>query len=149
MPRINLTGTEGVKDFPVVPPGDYIATVTHVEQRKTKTGDEMWPARLRILDGPYAGQLLFDHLVFSPRAMKRVKHILEALRIDISGEIDITPEMIKGRACRVRVEGKESYVASDGAEKTRSKIAFAGYQALGEDEAAKWETTESDEESPL
>ena len=67
----------------------------------------MWKLRFEVLDGEYRGRYIFDNMVFSDAALKRVKLICSRLGLDVSGEVELTPEVIMGRKCWVTVETEE------------------------------------------
>ena len=77
--------------------------------------------------GPHRGRYIFDNMVFSDAALKRVKLICSRLGIDTSRELDLTPDLIKGRSCYVTVETEE-YEDQEGNTKQRNVVPFAGYE---------------------
>ncbi len=132
MPRINFSTVDDATDFTPLPEGTYACRIDSVEEARTSRGDEMWKLRLVVTEGEYAGRLIFDNLVFSEKALKRVKFVCSRLGLDVSGELDLTPAMIHGKTCRVRVEIEE-YVDEEEKEKTRNRVPFAGYVAAASD----------------
>ena len=72
-----------------IPEGKYVCKMAEIEEASTKNGDEMWKLRLEVVEGAHAGRYLFDNLVFSAAAMKRVKLICSRLGIDVSGTLKI------------------------------------------------------------
>jgi hypothetical protein len=131
MPKVDFSTVEDAKSFTPVPAGSYAVDVDSIEGTYTSGGDEMWKMRLKVLDGPHAGRFLFDNLVFSQRAMKRVKLICSKLGLETSGEVDLTPRMLRGKTCRVTVE-VEDFVDDEGREKQRNNIPYAGYEAIND-----------------
>lgn len=140
MPKIDFNTIEDAEDFSPIPEGKYACRMAEIEEASTKHGDEMWKLRLEVVEGPHAGRYLFDNLVFSQAAMKRVKLICSRLGIDVSGEVDLTPAMLKGRPCRVAVETEE-YEDHEGRRRKRNVVPFAGYEKAGGGQAAQ-EATE-------
>jgi hypothetical protein len=130
MPKIDFSTIEDAKTFTPVPEGTYLAEVNSVEQTTTGKGNEMWKLKLKILEGEHAGRHLFDNLVFASAAMKRIKLVCSRLGLDTSGELDLTPAMLRGRAALVTVQIEE-YVDDDGKERRRNRIPFDGYEAVG------------------
>jgi hypothetical protein len=53
--------------------------------------------------------------------------------VDVSGEINLTPEMIKGKQAIVTVK-LEDYVDDEGREKKRNRVPFAGYEKPDDDD---------------
>jgi hypothetical protein len=132
MPKIDFSKVGDVQDFTPLPAGQYLARLVGVEEASTQHGDEMWKLRFEVVDGPHAGRLIFDNLVFSDAAMKRVKLICSRLGLDVSKELSLTPETIKGRTARLTVE-VEPYEDTEGRSKQRNVVPFAGYERAGED----------------
>ena len=126
MPRIDFSNVDDAQDYSPLPAGRYLVTLTEVEEAKTKYGDEMWKLRFVVDEGQYKGRYIFDNLVFSDAALKRVKLICSRLGLDVSGELDLTPGLITGRRCYVSVEIEE-YTDQDGDSRSRNVVPFAGY----------------------
>ena len=126
MPRIDFNRVDDVQDFSALPDGRYLCRLAEVEEAATQYGDEMWKLRFVVESGPHRGRYIFDNMVFSDAALKRVKLICSRLGIDVSGELDLTPALIKGRSCYVTVE-TEDYEDYEGNTKQRNVVPFAGY----------------------
>jgi len=131
MPKIDFSHVDDVQDFSPVPAGKYLCRVVGLEEASTQHGDEMWKLRFEVSQGPYAGRLIFDNLVFSEAALKRVKLICSRLGLDVSKELDLTPELIKGRTALLTVE-IEPYEDTEGRSKQRNVVPFAGYERANE-----------------
>ena len=134
MPKIDFNTIEDAKDFSPLPEGKYSCKLAEIEEASTKNGDEMWKLRLEVVEGAHAGRYVFDNLVFSAAAMKRVKLICSRLGIDVSGEVNLTPAMLKGRPCRVTV-ATEEYEDNEGRRRKRNVVPFAGYDRVGDGKA--------------
>lgn len=126
MPRIDFNRVDDVQDFSPLPDGRYLCRLAEVEEAATQYGDEMWKLRFVVESGPHRGRYIFDNMVFSDAALKRVKLICSRLGLDVSGELDLTPSLIKGRRCYVTVETEE-YEDYEGNTKQRNVVPFAGY----------------------
>ncbi len=126
MPRIDFNRVDDVQDFSPLPDGRYLCRLAEVEEAATQYGDEMWKLRFVVESGPHRGRYIFDNMVFSDAALKRVKLICSRLGLDVSGELDLTPTLIKGRSCYVTVETEE-YEDYEGNTKQRNVVPFAGY----------------------
>ncbi|MBI2192060.1 MAG: DUF669 domain-containing protein [Planctomycetes bacterium] len=154
MPRIDFNNVDDVQDFSPLPDGKYLCRVAEVEEAATQYGDEMWKLRFVVESGPHRGRYIFDNMVFSDAAMKRVKLICSRLGLDISRELDLTPALIKGRSCYVAVETEE-YEDQEGNAKKRNVVPFAGYEradgapAATTPPAAKASGAEDDSEEDL
>jgi hypothetical protein len=127
MPKIDFSTIEDAKSFTPVSEGTYHCEIASVEQTTTGKGNEMWKLKLKILEGEHAGRHLFDNIVFTPAAMKRIKLVCSRLGLDTSGELDLTPAMIRGKQALVTVQIEE-YVDDEGQERSRNKIPFGGYE---------------------
>ncbi|MBI4377308.1 MAG: DUF669 domain-containing protein [Elusimicrobia bacterium] len=144
MPKVDFSKIDDVQDFSPLPPGKYPCRLVEVEEAKTQYDDEMWKLRFQVASGPHAGRFIFDNLVFSEAAMKRAKLICSRLGLDVSGSLDLTTELLKGRTCLVTVD-VEDYEDQQGKAKKRNVVAFAGYERLEQtDEAAEPQSEEAD-----
>ena len=141
MPKIDFSTVEDAQDFSPLPEGKYLCRVAEVEEASTQYGDEMWKLRFVVAKGPCQGRYIFDNLVFSEAALKRVKLVCSRLGLDVSGEVELTPSLIKGKACYVTVETEE-YEDAEGATKVRNVVPFAGY------ERADWTKVGPPKETP-
>ena len=154
MPRIDFNHVDDVQDFAPLPDGKYLCRVSDVEEARTQYGDEMWKLRLAVEAGPHRGRYIFDNMVFSDAAMKRVKLICSRLGLDVSGEIELTPALIRGKNCYVTVE-TEDYEDHEGTTKRRNVVTFAGYEravgapAAGEQAPEEAGSVEDDSEEDL
>jgi hypothetical protein len=134
MPRIDFDKVDDVQDFSPLPEGKYFCRLTEVEEASTQFGDEMWKLRFAVAAGQYQGRYIFDNMVFSDAALKRVKLICSRLGINASGQLDLKPSHIKGRTCNVTVEVEE-YEDNEGKTKKRNVVPFAGYERADESDA--------------
>jgi len=132
MPKIDFQHVEDVDDFSPLEPGRYLCRLAEVEEGKTQFGDEMWKLRWVVADGPHQGRFVFDNMVFSPAALKRVKLICSCLGLDMSSEVDLTPDLIREKVCYVSVEIDE-YEDSEGITKPTNIVPFAGYEQASEE----------------
>lgn len=129
MPRIDFSHVDGVGDFAPLPEGEYVCRLSDVEVDVTRSGDAMWKIRLMIEGGEHAGRLLFDNLVFSPRALPRVKLICASCGLDVSGVVDLEPPLLLDKRVRVTTYVEE-FVDDHGTAKARNRIPFDGYAAI-------------------
>ena len=103
MPKVNMSKVKDTDGFEPIPDGDYKAVVEQVHERQSKSGDEQWGVEWRIIEGVHVGRKVFDNLTFNDKSMWRVKLVCSRLGLDVSGEIDLTPEMIRGKQCLITV----------------------------------------------
>jgi len=144
MPKIDFGHVDDVQDFSPMPAGKYLCQLSGIEEASTQHGDEMWKLRFEVTKGPYAGRLIFDNLVFSEAALKRAKLICSRLGLDVSKELDLTPELIKGRVAMLTV-GVEPYEDAEGRTKQRNVVPFAGYERASESDAPPADTGGEDD----
>ena len=127
MPKIDFSKVDDVQDFSPLPDGKYLCRLSEIEESSTQYGDEMWKLRFEVIQGEHIGRFIFDNMVFSEAALKRVKLICSRLGLDVSGEIDLTPSLLEGRKCYVSVLTEE-YEDNEGNIKKRNIVPFAGYE---------------------
>ena len=78
--------------------------------------------------------------------MKRVKLVCYTLGVDITQEVDLTPELILNKYCHVTVV-TEDYEDNTGTTKQRNSVPFAGYAKA--DDAAVQMAESTDEDVPF
>lgn len=127
MPHIDFSVIEDTGTYAPVPEGRYRAEIIDVEESATRNGDELWKLTLSIAEGDSEGRRIFDNLVFSPKAMPRVKMICSRLGVDVSGRVDLKPDALIGKTCVINVEVHE-YVDGGGRTRETNRIPFAGYE---------------------
>jgi len=81
MPVINFSKVDDVQDYSPLPEGKYLCELSEVEETSTQYGDEMWKLKFEVVDGEHIGRYIFDNMVFSEAALKRVKLICSRLLI--------------------------------------------------------------------
>lgn len=134
MPRIDFSQIDGVTDFAPLPDGEYVCRLGDVEPDITRSGDAMWRLRWVVESGEFAGRLLFDNLVFSAKAMPRVKLVCESCGLDVSGALDLEPALLLQKRARIATYVEE-YVDDHGTTKARNRIPWHGYSAATEGDA--------------
>ena len=107
MPRVDFSNVGDVADFSPIPDGEYLVRLVDIETDATRSGDEMWKLRLQVEGGEHDGRLLFDNLVFSAKAMSRVKLICASFGLDVSGTIDVEPELLLDKRAMVSTYQEE------------------------------------------
>jgi hypothetical protein len=131
MPRVDFRAVKEARVRAPLPPGKYGCRVLDVDERTTSNGDPMWRLRLEVLVGEHRGRFVFDNLVFSARALDRLRCFCQSIGLDTSGELDLTPQMIQGKVCRVEVRVEPG---NDGQASVRNKVPFRGYEPLADSE---------------
>ena len=133
MPKINFAKIDDTEGFTPLPAGEYLCRVDSIEELFTQRNDEMWRLRFEVVEGEYIRRFIFDNLVFSAAAMKRVKLICSRLGLNTHGEVDLTPNLLQGRKCYVSVLIEE-YEDNNGNIKKRNVVPFAGYEQAEKEE---------------
>ena len=144
MPKIDFSQIDDVQDFSPLPDGKYLCKLKEVEESETQNRDEMWKLRFEVVEGKYTGRIIFDNMVFSEAALKRVKLICSRLGLAVSGEVDLSPSALKGRRCHVSVLTEE-YEDDENNIKKRNIVPFAGYEKAGDSGGSSERETEEDE----
>jgi len=126
MPKVDFTNVSEIADFSPVPDGEYLCRLADIEQDLTRAGDEMWKLRWQVEGGEHDSRLLFDNMVFSPKAMSRVKLICSSCGLDVSGELDLETSMLLNKRALISTY-QEEYEDDKGQSKVRNCIPFDGY----------------------
>jgi len=89
--KINFDEVEtGGGGFAPIPDGNYLVKIESIHSgRQTRAGDEMWGLELVVTDGDYQGRKIFDNLVFSQKALWRVKMTCSRFGVPLTGEVEI------------------------------------------------------------
>jgi hypothetical protein len=127
MPRIDFTNIDEAQGFEPLPAGQYRVVISDVEEKATKSGDEMWNLSLTVLDGEHRDRLLYDRIVFSDRARPRVKLVCSRLGLDVSKAVDLAPAMLLDRTALVTVEVHE-YQDAKGDTKSGNRVTYNGWE---------------------
>ncbi len=128
MPKVDFSKLKmEIRDFMPIPPDTYFCSLAEVEEASADNGGEIWKLKFLILAGPYQGRYLFERVEFIDDELSRLQWLCFCLGIDASGEVELTPAMIKGRVCYVSV-GIEEYDDFEGDIKQRSVV--LGYKAF-------------------
>lgn len=128
MPRVDFPTIADTNDFAPLPDGEYVCVLTDIEVDRTRVGDEMWKLRWTVQDGEFAGRLLFDNLVFSQRALSRVKLVCCVCGVDTSSAVDLQPDMLLDKRAVVSTF-QEEYSDEQGRTKIANRVPFEGYAA--------------------
>lgn len=129
MPVIDFSQIKDEQGRSLLPDGTYLCRVLDVVPEQTKAGDECWRLDLEVIEGDYAKRRIFDRLVFSEKALPRVKFICSRLGLDTSGEVDLRLEHLLDRIACVTVFTEE-IVSNDGLKKKVNKVPWDGYTAV-------------------
>jgi len=125
--KIPFNKIDNIADYEPLPDGTYSCRVADVKEGVSSKGSPLWRLRLVVLAGDHVGRAVFDQLVFSPAALRRVKLVCACLGLDVNQPMDLAPDMLVGRTCRVQVITEE-YVDQEGESRRANKVPFDGYQ---------------------
>ena len=143
-PEVNWDDVDEFDDFTPIPEGRYLCEAVDVEERFTKGGDEMWNVRWEVLEGECKGRTIFDNIVWSEKAKKRVKMIFKRLGLNTSGSDNPSSSIIIGKQIYIDTT-IEDYETDEGQTKQRNIVPYAGYIAL--DASNKKESKSSDKKT--
>lgn len=123
-------------DLVTVPPGEYLCRVREARARRTKDGrHEQWGLCLEVAEGEHAGHFAaWDNLTFSDRGLPRVKLVLRAFGVDVSGVVQIEATELIGREVLCRLH-EETY--TDPVTEAVTRRLVVGYAGYGHPAAAR------------
>ena len=116
--------------------GTYSIEVADVYERETRAGDPMWRLALRVVEGPNAGAIIYDNLIFSEKGIPKALAMFKAAGLDASGGRDYQPAEINGRRCQVSVYVKE-IEDEEGFSRRVNQVPFTGYGPPIESDGAR------------
>lgn len=128
MPEVDFTNVGDITVFTPLPEGQYHCKLVNIRMSFTQSGEELWRLRWMVTQGEYKNRFLFDNLVFSDAALKRVKLICSCLGIDTEGKVTIGRHTLIGKTCYVSVVIEE-YEDSQGNVKSRNSVPYTGYSS--------------------
>ena len=126
MPRIDFPAIEDTNEFVPLPEGPYTCTLDRIEEGTTRHGDVLWKLRFHVDKGEYAGRYIFDNLVFSQKALPRVKLLCSRMGIDVSQERNLTRDELLDRHVVVAVYVEE-FQTDDGQTKQCNRVPWDGF----------------------
>ena len=132
--RFDFSSVDDVESYVFVPEGEHDCRVADVREGTSRDGSVRWSFRLEVLGGEYAGRTAaWDSLTWSERGVYRVKKVLEALGLDVKGELEIDPKDLLNLQVRVRVIPEEREDPVTGRRQVRMRVPYLGYAPLRED----------------
>jgi hypothetical protein len=134
MPRVNFNEVPDAANLSPVPPGRYSVVVVDATDGETRAGDPMITVVLEVVaPAEYVGRKVWDRLVFSTKALPRVKKFLSAAGyegLDL-GDVDVTAETVVGLVVDADLEISE-FKGRDGETRRSNSVTFAGYGKTNE-----------------
>ena len=140
---VNFDRIEEASDCTPVPKGKYLCRLVKIEEDVTKYGDPLWKLWFQIEDGEYENRYIFDNLVFSPKAEKRMKLICNRLGVPVIGERELEPSELLDKRCYITVD-VEDYKDNEGKTRQRNCVLFAGYEPVIESGVSTEDDSEDD-----
>ena len=129
--RFDFSTVDDVDSYVFVPEGDHDCRVADVREGTSRDGSVRWSFRLEVLDGEWAGRTAaWDALTWSERGVYRVKKVLEALGLDVRGELEIEPHDLLNLKARVRVVPEEREDPVTGRRQVRMRVPYLGYAPI-------------------
>lgn len=132
--HFDFSSVDDVESYISVPEGVHPCRIAEVREGRSRDGSVRWSFRLEVLDGEYAGRTAaWDSFTWSERGVYRVKKVLEALGLDVRGELEIDPADLVNLQARVKVEPEEREDPVSGRRQVRMRVPYLGYAPLEED----------------
>ena len=129
--RFDFSSVDDVDSYVFVPEGEHLCRVADVREGTSRDGSVRWSFRLEVLGGEYAGRTAaWDSLTWSERGVYRVKKVLEALGLNVRGELEIDPHDLLNLQARVRVVPEEREDPVTGRRQIRMRVPYLGYSPL-------------------
>jgi hypothetical protein len=126
--RYDFRSVDDVESFVSVPEGVYRCRIAEVRERSARDGSVRWSFRLEVVDGEWAGRTAaWDSVTWSERGIFRVKKVLEALNLDVSGELELEPADLVNLQARVKVVPEEREDAISGRRQISNRVPYLGY----------------------
>ncbi|MFT7668661.1 MAG: hypothetical protein ACI8X5_001358 [Planctomycetota bacterium] len=130
--RCDFGDVDETEDFASLPQGWYTVKIEEVREGRTRDRDVRWGLKLIVKTGDYAGRIAaWDGLVWSDRGLPRAKRLLEALGIDASGEVNIEPHELLGRALDVELVTEEWENPVTARRQRRNVVPYDGFALEG------------------
>ena len=129
MPKVDWSKVEDQGTYAPLPDGTYLCKLTEVKESETVKGDTMWSLVWTVSEGEYERRLIFDRLVFSEKALPRVKLVFKRLGFPVEGEETVTTEMINGMEANITVVEDEfmDMKQEPPAPRKTNRVTFDGY----------------------
>ncbi len=126
--RYDFSTVEETDSFVTIPEGVHVCRVAEARVGQSRDGSERWRLRLEVAEGEWAGRTAaWDSITWSERGIHRVKKVLEALGIDVRGEVELAPADLVGRRARVTLEPEQWEDPVSGRTQLRLAVPYLGY----------------------
>lgn len=136
--HFDFSSVDDVESYISVPEGVHNCRIAEVREGRSRDGSVRWSFRLEVCDGDYAGRTAaWDSFTWSERGVYRVKKVLEALGLDVRGELEIDPVDLVNLQARVKVEPEEREDPVTGRRQVRMRVPYLGYAAVEEGDSQR------------
>lgn len=126
--QYDFSRIDDIDSFVSIPEGRYLCRVAEVREGVSRDGSPRWSLRLEVTSGDYAGRTAgWDSLTWSERGIRRVKHVLEALGLDVTGQVELLPADLLAREVIATFQSEEREDAFTGRRVLRLRVPYAGY----------------------
>jgi hypothetical protein len=134
--QIDFSRVDDVESYVSIPEGTYLCRIAEVREGVTREGSARWAFRLEVADGELAGRTAaWDGLVWSERALPRVKQVLARLGFDVSGTLELQPTELIGRTVRAQLVSEQREDPLTGRVLVRLRVPYMGYEPADETRA--------------
>jgi hypothetical protein len=129
--QFDFSQVQDIDSYVSIPEGAYVCRVAEVREGIARDGSPRWSLRLQVAQGEYAGRTAgWDNLTWSERGIRRVKRVLEALGIDVSGSVQVESADLRDRQVRALFQSEEREDPFTGRRVLRLRVPYAGYSPL-------------------
>lgn len=136
--QFDFSQVDDIDSYVSIPEGVYACRVAEVREGLSRDNSVRWSMRLEVVDGEYAGRTAgWDSLTWSERGIRRVKRVLEALGISVSGPVEVQPTDLIGLRARVAFQTEEREDPFTGRHTLRLRVPYAGFASLDAPQAGR------------
>lgn len=126
--HFDFRSVDDVDSYVSVPDGVHVCRIAEVREGRARDGSVRWTFRLEVVDGEWAGRTAaWDSITWSERGVYRVKKVLEALGMDVRGELEVEPNDLVSLCAQVKVEPEEREDPLTGRRQVRMRVPYLGY----------------------
>ena len=130
--RFDFSSVDDIESYVSIPAGTHRVKIAEVRDGRSKDGSARWTFRLEVIEGDYIGRTAaWDSLTWSERGIFRVKKVLEALGLDVRGELEIEPIDLVNLTALVQVAPEEREDPLTGRRQVRMRVPYLGYAPIG------------------
>lgn len=104
--KMDLSGVEAWEAGDILPPGRHTVKVTEAKETQSSNGHPQLELSLESIAGEYQGGTIRDWITFTANAAGRVKQVLGALGVDVSGSVEVEPSALVGSRATIVVRTK-------------------------------------------